>query len=380
MTNPPGHSWQGHNGPPAPSGPPWGSQQTPASSPHPHQPYGNQTYGHPHQPQHGQPPYQTTAHGAGAPTAAPPRKRRRLVIGLVAGGVALLMIALGAVWVLVIATPEKAVMDYLSAIRDGDAQRAISLAKTTPKDARLLTDEVLAKNKEVAPISDVRHISTRHNKVTVSYTMGETPITETYMVDRVGLGWKVYDAAASFSSGKDRSKINFTMNGFAVSDNIPDLFPGLYTLEQDNPLLTFPEDQVLVTAGLTVNIDPSTFTLSHNEAGVTAMRTELEAQLAKCTSVKSVAPENCRLVYEPPPGATVDTETIRWSLPRNMAQRWQPETKNNPAEVSGTILTVAEIRAEIVIAGRRQEVQHRFPIAYTPTFDLTSGKAVLTAW
>jgi hypothetical protein len=183
---------------------------------------GQPQFGQPGNPQYGQPgpgeayqPYQAYPPqpgqwpggqgGFGPGGGQPPRSRKPLIIGLVAGA-ALIVVVLVVTLVVTLGgggsagNPEAAVKTYLQALSDGDAQKALGVMKTPPSDL-LLTDDVLKKQQAIAKIADIKIVDTNKGgdmaTVQATYTFGDRKADETFMLHETGDSWRLDEGAVS---------------------------------------------------------------------------------------------------------------------------------------------------------------------------------------
>ncbi len=339
----PGQTYPGHQ--PFP-GQTYGAQ--------PPQPYpGQQPYAGPQQPYPGEQPYpgqqpygpqvqQPYPPPYGPAGQAPPGKpggKGGLILGIIAGVVVLGVIAVfalpkstptsGAVptpltttagattgtAVPASATAAAAVQGYLEAIARGDSASAIAFAVKRPIEQSLLTDELLAANREIAPITGItttEGMGSDHQSVRATYTLGETPVDTTFEVSRVNGAW-LLDAVASplplDLSGMEG--VDLTINGTQLLNLNPAVFPGRYTVA--------PASGWYEVSGGTVEVAHATGSAQAQEAklslsgsGISAIRKAAQARLKACVKKKSLAPAGCAFNVFLPGKNTVRSSSITW--------------------------------------------------------------------
>jgi hypothetical protein len=153
--------------------------------------------------------------GRGQPT--PPRNSNKKILIIV--GASALAVILMAVIAVVVATrdpgaqggqgtgsqqtntsqsgasrPSDAVAAYLQALAAGDATTALSYAAEPAPAGPLLTNEVLAKSLERAPVTaiDVPAVEDQNAKsVSATYTLGDSAVSESFDVVKAGDVWKI---------------------------------------------------------------------------------------------------------------------------------------------------------------------------------------------
>lgn len=213
-------------------------------------------------PQYGSPPAGPPQYGApqqSAPYAAPRGPKRKLgtgaLIGIVGGSILVVV-------VLVIAvvfglsrigglaggggggggapeaqssSPSDAVTDYLTAIADGDAKKALGYLSSPPDDSSMLTDEVLAASNTLAPITeiDVPEVKGANGSADViaTYLIGDETVTTTFStVDYDDDGkWEV-SGGTGYIYTSPFDGLGLTINGQEVDGDEVEVFPGTYEL------------------------------------------------------------------------------------------------------------------------------------------------------
>lgn len=275
--------------------------------PAPRPPFGQQPY--PAPPQSWQ---QPPAYGP-YPQMPPPRPRRssnrRAVILTVAGAViAIVVIVTG----IVVAThssgpagPASAgdtVRGYLEALARGNAQAALSYAISPPPDTTLLTNDVLKKQQEKAPISDIRIVeSTDTGRVHVLANFGDNALDETLFLKQSGDGsWKLEAAALPVDFKKDeagdgRTLIDaVTLFGTPIpASGRPYVFPGPVEFGTSNPNIAVDiANPVYLLGNLQygVNVDYS-FTIT--AAGKDAVKKAMMPLVQQCAKSVELSPPGC---------------------------------------------------------------------------------------
>lgn len=284
---PPRPSWaqppgQGAPGP-GPSGAPqqpgaYPGQPHPGGGPNPRQgPYpgqpGQAPWGQPGQAPWGQPgqpaPGQGFAPGGGSGSG----RGRKIGLLIGAGVLALLLVVGVAVAVLVsrdgardvtgtpadpadpavpsTSTPEQAVQGYLEAVAGGRAEEALGYLYERPEDDALLTDEVLVKANEIAPVTAITvtpPASPDSSEVTASYQVGDEPARYDFTV----IGDE--DRGYTIASGVVRASmsrvdgLDVLVNGVAPADPTSfSLFPGGYEVTTTQEYFTIGGGERVVT-------------------------------------------------------------------------------------------------------------------------------------
>lgn len=206
----------------------------------------------------------------------PPRKglSTGAIIGIVAGGIVLLLIVAGVVAIGALTAPRgtggsaneespssaqtapAAVDEYLTAIADGDAELAGSFVDRTSSDT-LLTDEVLAKSAELAPITnivvdeDVIEEDETESVVSATFDVGDKTVTRDFRVWNFSDEWQIFDGLMNVSLSPFGG-LDSTVNGVVPGDDYARVFPGTYQIE-------------LGVEQFTLSGDTNTFTLVTEE-------------------------------------------------------------------------------------------------------------------
>jgi hypothetical protein len=189
----------------------------------------------------------------------PPQRKGGLptgaIIGIIAGAVVLLLLIVGGIFAIgslfnrgpsgsvptpevgsSAATPAEAVEEYLQALADGDATTARTIAGGTSSD-RLLSDEVLARSNELAPITNIEvdaeavPQSDYDAVVSATFDIGDHTVQRDFRV------WESYPSGWELSDGLMRMSVTtfdglgLTMNGVDPVEDYVSFFPGAYEFE-----------------------------------------------------------------------------------------------------------------------------------------------------
>jgi len=175
-------------------------------------------------------------------------------------------------------SPDGAVQEFLQAIASGDAIGAINLLMPTTRDSVptesptespsespsatpadspdrfYLTNEVLAKSNELAPITnivvvppDIPNSSTA--TVAASYDIGGQHVDTTYDVTLVGDSYRVNGTVPVDFSSAYAPMLNMTLNGIPMDQSgvkLISLFPGTYQLAISSPVVAMSNDPFTV--------------------------------------------------------------------------------------------------------------------------------------
>ncbi|QRY48254.1 DUF4878 domain-containing protein [Mycolicibacterium boenickei] len=308
------------NQPPAPSGPPpfsgGGYPNAPGNAPFPG---GGPAFGSPS--------FQPPSYRA-------PAKNRRKLFGIIAGAVVVVVAVVVGIVVFVgdsgsdATTASGAVKGYLKALAKGDAEKALSFGINEPPDKTFLTDEVLKKQIEKMPITDVRIVGEDGNTVHVLANFGDQALDEEIPVKQSSDGlFKVEYPTYSLNFGKDKSKgssaVLESVSIFGTplpASGIAYLFPGAIEVTSANPYidLKYRRDAYLLSG--TSYKEPeerADFELNVSEEGTKAADKAILDAMTECAKSNSLAPPNC-----PQGGAYFSRSllvdgTARWTPPTN---------------------------------------------------------------
>lgn len=197
-------------------------------------------------PQYGAPQQAAPQYGASVPPPAKKGLPTGAIIGIIAGAVVLLLLIAGGIFAVMNmnrgggggiipeskSSPEAAVEQYLTALSKGDATTARGLL-ASPNNDSLLTDEVLAKSNELAPITDIAVDSESVTEsdyeatVPVTFQIGDTPVSRDFKVYDYGDDWQIGDGTFRLSIAQFKG-IEPLVNGVETSDEYPEVFVGTY--------------------------------------------------------------------------------------------------------------------------------------------------------
>jgi hypothetical protein len=196
------------------------------------------------------------------------------------------------------------VTDYLEALSRGDAAKALSYSKTPPTDNQFLTDEVLAKQIEHWPISDIRIGEIKGNEktaaklyVTVSAKFGDKVHTDTIAVSRsLQGGWWIDHVANEYAlHSTDSAYATLTVFGKTLSPGQSFFaFPGYLQIETSNQYLDVTVDEhplfrnYLLSSVFLVSAD---FDL--NSKGADAISPLVKESFERCAQSNLIAPPDC---------------------------------------------------------------------------------------
>ena len=119
---------------------------------------------------------------------------------------------------------------YLSAVADGDAKKALSLAAVQPLDKDFLTDEVLAESAKTAEITDIRvgDVANEYtSSVPATFKIGDETVTKDFQVTKSGDDWKMAEVGSTIDfTSMRKNTLPMMLNGRTVDVDKVTLFPG----------------------------------------------------------------------------------------------------------------------------------------------------------
>jgi len=214
-------------------------------------------------------------------------------------------------------TAKAAVQGYLEAIANGDSASALAFAVTRPIEQSLLTDEMLAANRAVAPITDItttEGAGSDHQSVQASYNLGGTPVDTTFEVTRVNGTWMLDAVAVPLPLDLSGAEgVDLTINGTQLLNLNPAVFPGRYTVAPSSGWYKLSGGTVQVDNATTVGSAPEA-KLALTSSGVSAIRKAAQAKLTSCLKKDSLAPAGCGFGSYLPGKNKVRPSTIVWRV------------------------------------------------------------------
>ncbi|MGC5023788.1 hypothetical protein ACLQ3K_03455 [Tsukamurella sp. DT100] len=288
-------------------------------------------------PQGGVPPFPPAPGAPGAPGGPGAPKKPRpawLIPALIGGGAIALVIVLIAGIAIAksvggggdTGSPGATVKAYFAALQAGDAKKALSYGKEGPASTELLTDEMLRKQRELAPIKDVKIVSETDGfmgSVHLTVTIGEVSYDENLNLEKVGDEWKLQTAAVQLKpySSYDSDKKNITILGKPLpASGVVYVFPGALDLGSANKNLVPQQEKISVgdnkgqapVDGLSRYSVGSTFSIAFglSDAAKTSAREQIAAKYSACAASKDRYPSGC-----PQSDFSGENGTYTWTAP-----------------------------------------------------------------
>lgn len=249
------------------------------------------------------------------------RPSRKMIRGLIVTACVLVLLVAGLVvkWALT-PTPSSTVEDYLNAISDGEAEKALSYVRADTISGPLLTDAALTdpdnRPREITILTTsegTTYTGERVTTVSARYQVRETTVDQTFSVLWDGNDWRIADPFVGLTV-EDPGNRELTLNSVSVPHGQQlAAFPGAYTLSAAaTPLYSAAETTVTPTgtgggaqawAGLG---DPNV-----SEAAQETIGQALADHLETCVQSTSAEPPNCGFRTGYIPGQDIQ---VRWEV------------------------------------------------------------------
>lgn len=192
------------------------------------------------------------------------------------------------------AEAEQTVEQFLTALADGDAETARSLAGGDYSDP-LLTDQVLDKSNALAPLGGIEIDSEATHRgeydetiVSAAFDIGDRTVEREFEVWQYGDDWEISNAMFTFSLSQF-SGLEPMVNGVPVTDDAFSMFPGAYQVALGNaafeasggsdPLIVATEDDGMAL----YDLEPAL-----TEKSVTIFRMLVKESLMQCVAQTSL--------------------------------------------------------------------------------------------
>ncbi len=214
-------------------------------------------------------------------------------------------------------TAQAAVQGYLQAVSSGDAASAIAYAANPPVEQSLLTNEMLAANQAVAPITDItvtEGTGSDHQSVQAAYNLGGAPVSTTFEATQVNGTWKLDSVAVPLPLDLSGTVgVDLAINGVPLLNISPSVFPGRYTIESMSGWYKLSGGTVQVDNATPSGTSPEA-KLSLASSGVSAIRKAAQAKLTSCLKKNSLAPAGCGFGTYLPGNNKVRSSSITWRV------------------------------------------------------------------
>jgi hypothetical protein len=215
-----------------------------------------------------------------------------------------------------VAGPAQVVSSYFTAVRSGDAPKALGYAREVTGDRRFLTSDVLRVQQRIASIGEVSTTSSTRTgttaSVSVSYPIGTAVGARTvrevvglHLVDR---RWLLDSPAASVRIDVGNGRNRATLAGTALPTDPAWLFPGGIPIVYDTPLLQqgTSSNRIQLSSTGTLRVIPEL-----TEDGRNRLIEDLKTAMTGCLEQAAAAPATCPLA---PGSGRVVPGSLRGSL------------------------------------------------------------------
>lgn len=302
-------------------------QPPPPTHPYPGAPQGS--YSGP-QPSY---PAQQWGPGYGLPPVTARRKSRTpLYLGL---GAAALVIALVVGAVVIFGggsggggadSPSAAVQQYFEALARGDAEAALALGQSQPPDTTFLTDDLLKRQSEQMPISDIKTLGETPGAngavmVQVSVRFGDSTTSDKIPVREVDGGWKVPFAALKMDLGRNSGLYKADLFDLvtifgepAPKSGVAYVFPGPVELGSSNPNIAITANNIGTPGMMNIFLGLSSQNVQFDvsEEGTAAIRDAIKTKATDCAKSTQLVPPNCLMALDV--SGLIDG-TAQWTAP-----------------------------------------------------------------
>lgn len=245
-----------------------------------------------------------------------PARSRGAIVGLVVGAVAVLVVLVG----LIVGIgalfrgsgddassssgdavgPADTVEEFLRALSDGDAETALSLVGDEQVNP-LLTDEVLQRSNELAPLSNISVEDAdpegSEATVTATFDLGEERIRRDFSLWKFSDAWEINDALFAIPLS-ELEGFEPLVNGVRVDGEVASAFPGAYEIEfgldafeldQLRDASALPDDGVFVVASQDDAESLYSLRPALTDEAADAFRSLVRASLEQCLASRSLA-------------------------------------------------------------------------------------------
>jgi len=197
------------------------------------------------------------------------------------------------------------VQQYLQALADGNADKALSFGSSQPASSDLLTDDILAKQNAKMPITNIRILdedttteSIGMSRVHVAVNFGSVVDDVEIPLKKDGDGkWKLQNAAIKLDPppGGDSIKAYDTVTVFSRSFNKGSLyvFPGYLDVGSTNQYFEVTSKPVLLAGLAAYSTSYLDVKIKLNDGGRQAVTDELAGAFANCQRSGQLSPPDC---------------------------------------------------------------------------------------
>jgi hypothetical protein len=206
---------------------------------------------------------------------------------------------------------------YLSAVAEGDAKKALSLASVEPLEKDFLTDEVLAESSKIAKISDIKvgDVPNEYtSSVPASFKIGDQTVTSDFYVTKSGDDWKMREAGSTLDfTSMRKNTLPMMLNGTAVEVDKVTLFPGTYTLTTGTDYITYGTNGQFTVKGSIDYLRGSDLMPTLTPEGEQAYVAAVKGSTRACLQKQELSPANCPNKAGNSSSYKLDKSSARWS-------------------------------------------------------------------
>lgn len=234
--------------------------------------------------------------------------------------------------------PSTGAVQFLQAVADGDADRALALQHQAPEDRTLLTDDVLDRSRRLTPISRIEVIVDNPERVEISYLLGQEEVHAQFDPVRQPDGSYRIERGTTTVQVNRPDQLEVFVNGVRLTADTVEAFPGTYQLATGLENIEYVEPLFTVSGPETEpQLAPSP---RLSTQGAAAFMTAVRDRLAACMQSREVNPPDCPQSLNIAEGTLVDPASVRWALEEDPFVAVTPK-------LSLTDETVAEVRLSI---------------------------------
>ncbi len=208
------------------------------------------------------------------------------------------------------------VLAYLTAVAEGDAEEALSLAAVDPLTKDFLTDDVLAESAKVAKITEIE-VGEVPNEFTSSvpttFKVGDQTVTQDFSVTKSGEKWKMTAAGSELDfTNMRKNTLPLLINGTSLDVDKVMLFPGAYSMTTGTDHISYGDLGLLTVKSTSDYLSTAELQPTLTPEGEKAYVAAVKASARNCLQKRELSPANC------PNQASndqykLDKASIKWS-------------------------------------------------------------------
>jgi len=330
-------------------------------------------------------PGQTAYAGAPAgPAGSPPKSNSKKLVIIIGAIVLALIIASVLAFALLRGgskerKAKQAVQGYITAISEGDANKAKGYLSDSLSDTSLLTNDVLKDSNERAPITDIAVEDAQQVTgsdieylVPVSYTIDDTATRTSLVVSFYSNNDPVVEAPSTLPLSL-LEDVEIQVNGVTPDSDSPYVFPGSYNVTTDNKYLAIEDGEIEAYSPEELILDIPDVAVS--EAGKQMFREKVVAAATECLAsnqLDSGCGEPLPATWET--GETLDEGTVKRS--QNAAEAAKLQSVSPSLGLKGpTILSAsyADLGTIDTTVGCSKDGQHGECSVHKTLFGVETG-------